>query len=350
MEPIRPIYHSLNGLRGLAAIIVVLFHAEAFFGRQIAPGGYLAVDLFFVLSGFVIAHAYDHKFARGLGAFTFIRHRLIRFYPLYLLGLVIGGAWLALELVVSPPAALTGQQLLIAFSLGLLFLPSPFGLHADFYPLNVPAWSLFYELVVNAAYAICHRRLSNPVLVGFTLVAGVLLSIHTLLWGFDTPVAGLARSFFSFPLGVLIYRFRDRIPVLPLSPALLVIMLCAPMLIPVPEPARHLYDLACILLLFPAGIALASRLDSPRLAPAMERLGLISFPLYAIHHPVLQVGLGIKDYLPLPALAVGAGLILGLLVACNFIDRLYDGPVRRWLTRLFVPRREVAETAAKAAR
>ena len=131
MEPIRPIYHSLNGLRGLAAIIVVLFHAEAFFGRQIAPGGYLAVDLFFVLSGFVIAHAYDHKFAQGLPAFTFIRHRLIRFYPLYLLGLLIGAGWLTLELAVSPPAALTGQQLLIAFSLGLLFLPSPFGLHAE---------------------------------------------------------------------------------------------------------------------------------------------------------------------------------------------------------------------------
>src|SRR5215210_2241655 len=98
MEPIRPVYHSLNGLRGLAALIVVLFHAAALIGTQLAPGGYLAVDLFFILSGFVIAHAYDHRFAEGLGPLAFIRYRIIRFYPLYLLGLAIGASWLALEL------------------------------------------------------------------------------------------------------------------------------------------------------------------------------------------------------------------------------------------------------------
>jgi peptidoglycan/LPS O-acetylase OafA/YrhL len=336
MEPIRPIYHSLNGLRGLAAIIVVLFHAEAFFGRQVAPGGYLAVDLFFVLSGFVIAHAYDHKFAAGLGAWSFIRHRLIRFYPLYLLGLIIGASWMALELILSPPAALTGQQLAIAFSLGLLFLPSPFGWHANLYPLNVPAWSLFFELAVNAAYALCYRLLTTRVLIGFTLLASALLAAQTLLWGFGTPFGSLARSFFSFPLGVLIYRFRERIPVVPVPPALLVTLLCVPMLIPVSDALRQAYDLACILFLFPAGIALASRIDSPRLMLPMERLGLISFPLYAIHHPVLQVGLGIKDYIPVPPAAIGLGLILGLLVACSFIDLHYDGPARRWLVRTLV--------------
>jgi peptidoglycan/LPS O-acetylase OafA/YrhL len=332
MEPIRPVYHSLNGLRGLAALIVVLFHAAQLIGRQLAPGGYLAVDLFFILSGFVIAHAYDHRFEEGLGPLAFIRYRIIRFYPLYLLGLAMGASWLALELIVSPPAALSGQQILIAFSLGLLFLPSPFGVYADLYPLNVPAWSLFFELVVNAAYAICYRLLTNRVLIVFTLFAGIILAAHMVLWGFATPVAGLLRAFFAFPLGVLIYRFKHRIPAMPVSPIVIVAALCLPMLIPVPEQARRFFDLASILLVFPVGIALGSKVDSPRLDPPAEWLGRISFPIYAIHYPVLQAGLGVKDHLPVPAPLIGAGLIVLLVLFCPLIDRYFDAPVRAWLS------------------
>ena len=133
----RTIFHTLNGMRGVSALAVVLFHAEALAGTQMAPGGYLAVDLFFVLSGLVIAHAYEGWLLQTLTPIAFMRHRLIRFYPLYLLGLVLGVGLMTLEILVSPPAVLTPGQVTGATVAGLAFLPAPFG--TSLYPLNVPA-------------------------------------------------------------------------------------------------------------------------------------------------------------------------------------------------------------------
>ena len=145
-------FHGLHSLRGLAAVAVLLFHAKAVFGIQLAPSGYLAVDLFFILSGFVIAHSYDPRFEAGLSARTFIIARAARFWPLFALGTGFGAAWLVLENIASPPAALSISEVLGFSALALAYVPAPVA--GDLVPLNVPAWSLFFELIVNAGFAL----------------------------------------------------------------------------------------------------------------------------------------------------------------------------------------------------
>jgi peptidoglycan/LPS O-acetylase OafA/YrhL len=183
-----PVFHSLNLLRGLAALAVVLFHASPIFGRQMAPSGYLAVDLFFILSGFVIAHVYDPRFAAGLTARSFILARMARFWPLFALGTVIGAGWTLLENVVSPPAALSISETLGISALSLLYIPRITG--ADLFPLNVPAWSLFFELIVNAAFAIFFAASRTRWLLVVIAVAGAVVACLAIADRFDAQSWG----------------------------------------------------------------------------------------------------------------------------------------------------------------
>lgn len=322
-------------MRGVAAIAVVLFHAEGLAGSQLAPNGYLAVDLFFVLSGLVIAHAYEGRLRGGLSPLAFMRHRLIRFYPLYLLGLVLGAGLMALELLISPPAALTPAQVVGATVTGLVFLPAPFG--SSLYPLNVPAWSLLYELLVNALYAAWLVRLKTRTLVGLAAVTLVLLAIlvvrtGTVNGGANWPEldVGLCRTLFAFTLGVVLFRCRNPRPLpgryaLPLI-AGVGVLLC----LPVPAVLRPFVDLACIGALLPMAVAFGARLRSSRLVPLFTWLGTISFPIYAIHFPVLLLGLAINHHFGHGRMIL-AGSLAGLLLVCTLVERRYDGPLRRLL-------------------
>jgi peptidoglycan/LPS O-acetylase OafA/YrhL len=147
---------ALDGLRGLAALAVALFHAAIFFPALtvIAPAnGYLAVDFFFVLSGFVLAHAYSERFAKGMTACAFMGRRLRRLYPLYLLSLAL---WLPLGIRGLMSRTLDPRQTIIAAVAALLYLPAPQSFLV--YPLNPPTWSLFYELAANLFFAVIGRR------------------------------------------------------------------------------------------------------------------------------------------------------------------------------------------------
>lgn len=331
----RTVYHTLNGMRGVAALAVVLFHAEGLAGTQLAPGGYLAVDLFFILSGLVIAHAYEGRLLQTLTPLAFMRHRLIRFYPLYLLGLVLGAGLLTLEILVSPPAVLTPAQLTGATVAGLAFLPAPFG--NALYPLNVPAWSLLYELLVNALYAAWLVRLRTRTLVGIAAATLVLLAILVLRTGTANGGAnwpeldvGLCRTLFAFTLGVVLFRYRNPRPLpgryaLPLI-AGVGVLLC----LPVPAGLRSYVDLACIGAVLPTAVAIGARLRSSRLVPLFTWLGAISFPIYAIHYPVLLLGLAVNHHFGHGPLIL-AGSLAGLLLVSTLAERWYDRPVRRVL-------------------
>lgn len=92
----KPRYEILDGLRGVAAMIVVAFHLFETYSPgvtgQILNHGYLAVDFFFVLSGFVIGYAYDDRWGKGMGTWTFFKRRLIRLHPLLIMGTLVGAA------------------------------------------------------------------------------------------------------------------------------------------------------------------------------------------------------------------------------------------------------------------
>src|SRR5438105_11499913 len=150
-------FHGLDAMRGIAAIAVMLFHASSVFGPWMAPSGYLAVDLFFVMSGFVIAHSYEHRLPE-LGVRNFMTIRLIRFLPFFYLGGLVGLIRLVLLSIAGRADA--GPIASIAY---FLFLPAPpSSVNGQaLSPLNSPGWSLLFEIYVNLAYAVLLPKLST---------------------------------------------------------------------------------------------------------------------------------------------------------------------------------------------
>jgi len=320
--PRPPRLPLLDGLRGIAAVAVMLFHEAGMNGtRGFLAHSYLAVDFFLLLSGFVIARTFEPKFAAGMTARRFMVLRLRRLYPLMALGVVLGAIHFALA---GEPGNL---PLLLA--LGLSFLPHLAGI-AEIFPLNGPQWSLLVELVVNLVHAAGLKRLPRAALLVVAAIAGLAvlrmaMRYGTLDLGWQEVAlwVGFARAGFAYCVGMVLARtLAPRqsdsavawiVPVL-LLPALL----WGPSLL---APLPGLY--ACWLVMvigFPALMILALRTGAPdRLAPAMEWLGRLSFPLYAIHVPLLSLaalwGKTHPDHTGLArlggaALAVGAAALL----------------------------------------
>jgi len=163
--------HSLDGLRGVSALIVLLFHI----GRCVAPNGifahgYLAVDVFFLMSGFVIANAYENRLLEGFGVFAFIRARVRRLAPVYWAGTLLGMACVAPTLIWRDGVFDGDTATLLVVVILFAFLLVPIGRLVLAFPFNGPAWSLFAELVVNVFYAICVRRLGIRALLAIVFV------------------------------------------------------------------------------------------------------------------------------------------------------------------------------------
>jgi peptidoglycan/LPS O-acetylase OafA/YrhL len=115
---------TLDGMRGLAAILVVVYHFEVVV--KLVPSGYLAVDFFFLLSGLVIARTYAPRFEDGLKTRDFFVHRIIRLYPLFFVGLLLGLMRAAGQTVLHLPDRMSFDQLSLAGALGFFMLPAPF--------------------------------------------------------------------------------------------------------------------------------------------------------------------------------------------------------------------------------
>ncbi|MDP9057803.1 MAG: acyltransferase [Pseudomonadota bacterium] len=340
-------YVSLDGMRGLAAIIVALFH----YNPTLAPGGYLAVDFFFVLSGFVLARNYSGQFAAGLTSRDFMITRLIRLYPLFACGVVIGTAFAVQGELRHSDDHLPIGQLLIALPLNLIMLPSP--TDSTLFPVNAPAWSLFCEVLANLAMALVLVRLTPRTLALVALgsliallvaecvvqvspahlAAGVSVASEGDTWnGFAIAIL---RTAFSFTIGMLIAQ-QKRMPELPTSAWIIGCFLLLPVLLalPVPMRARFPFDLLVVALLSPLLVVMGSRFQpSAFLAPAATLTGEISYALYAVHLPVAHTFqfLGKKTGLAPATLALPyllAALSLAWL-SVKFIDK----PMRSALTR-----------------
>lgn len=210
-------FTTLDGLRGIAALAVMFHH----FNHSLFPNASVAVDLFFGLSGFVIAYSYYAKLHSGLTAYTYIKKRLIRLYPMFLIGLILGAIALILKFIYGQ-TNLNSTQLFLAFSLNLFYLPYL----ADFYvqigsdripsaifPLNDPAWSLFFEMFVNVslAFLLLFSKNVKFIITILTISAigliGYSILTHTATpgWGLKSFFGGIPRVFFSFFVGILIF-------------------------------------------------------------------------------------------------------------------------------------------------
>lgn len=206
----KHVFLTLDGLRGLAAIAVALLHGWLLFGGPITEipleRANLAVDLFFLMSGVVIAHAYDRRIAGSMTPGAFMRARIIRLYPLYILGALFGMARVASD-VLSQGATgeWTQANFLLAVVCNVFMLPAKVGMEPALYPFNPPSWSLFQELIVNFAYVLAFPLLTNKRLLAIVIVSGLGFAFVSIGLGLLNPghywsnvLAGLPRVFFSF--------------------------------------------------------------------------------------------------------------------------------------------------------
>jgi peptidoglycan/LPS O-acetylase OafA/YrhL len=352
-------FEVLNGLRGIAAVAVVNAHLGDFFGNIRSANVGLVVDFFFLLSGFVLAHAYDDKLRSGMGTGRFMAARLMRLYPMYLTGFVVGAvcAWIHFR---------WGGNLhfFVTAGAGALFLPPPPALSSNDYnlfPLNFPAWSLFYELIANLVFACIARRMNNIVLgavivISFLALAAIGLNAQTMDLGVRPAdwAGGLARVMFSFFAGIALYRMWRARPVrLNVHPVLLFALLILPLLFKPQKPFEWAYDLAAISCYFPLLLTLGAQSRPKREWNGVcAILGALSYPLYVIHAPVAD-WLRVYADKSIVAGAPWGGLLIvaGLASLAYVLEEKVDLPLRKALQkRLFAGKATERGDASEADR
>jgi len=290
-------YAALDAMRGLAAFAVVVYHLD----RPYAPSAYIAVDFFFVLSGFVIARAYGEKLAGGMTVLAFMKARYARLYPLFLIGSVYG----LIQLLLHWHTAGVGRADLAASILTTAFmLPSPSFLTRSagdilaLYPLNGPAWSLFWELLANLVFALVLFRLKTRslVLIAAASLAMLIGSVffHKSLdlgWEWHSVDGGFARVFFSFTLGMIIYRLRNATALGQTvnSHAALLPIAAICILLFLPTYSLKYAPVFCILI-SPLIVLAGTMLELPaKLQRPGIFLGYLSYPIYMCHRGFTEI-------------------------------------------------------------
>ena len=359
-------YQILDGLRGVAALIVVMFHTFEVYSKgdhskQILNHGYLAVDFFFLLSGFVVAYAYDDRWGK-MSRWDFYKRRLIRLQPMVIMGSVIGAALFYFQTGPEFPlvSATPVWKMLLVMLVGCTLVPLLPSMDIrgwdEMHPLDGPAWSLFFEYIANILYAVGLRKLSNKALGIFVLLsAGFLVQLALTSphgdviggWSIDKEQLhiGFARLLYPFFAGMLLMRTGKRIHVrggFVICSLLVIAALCMPRIGgPHQLWMNGLYDSFCIIAVFPMIVAMgAGERSSGKLQNRLSKLlGDISYPLYITHYPLIYIYTAwvIRDKVPAGRGAVGGVLLfiasITIAYACL---KLYDEPVRRWLTRRFL--------------
>lgn len=373
----KPRYEILDGLRGVAAMIVVAFHLFETYSagptEQIFNHGYLAVDFFFVLSGYVVGYAYDDRFSK-MGTRGFFKRRLIRLQPMVIAGTLIGAALFYFG--DAPGFELVGQtpvwKMLLVTLLGCLMIPLlpwwDIRGWQEINPLNGAVWSLMWEYIGNILYALFVRRLSKlwlGILVGLSAMLTIDLAMnidatgllkerlwaqYTVIGGFglspDQLYIGAARLLYPFFAGLLLSRLGWKINArggfwwCSLIVAAILVMPC------VGKGefgwVNGLYCTVAILALFPIVVIMgAGSATTDRKTTAWCKwLGAISYPLYITHYPWIYLQMKwAADHRDLPA-----GIHIAVAVSIFFISiaiawgcfKLYDEPVREWLKQRYL--------------
>lgn len=342
-------FATLDILRGVGAFAVMLFHFKKLLPYGEAWGcvsGYLAVDLFFVLSGFVLAHAYDRRLAGVLSPGAFAIQRFTRLLPMIWVGSLIG-------LAVGLGKGHSPVETLRSAALGLFAIPSYVTFDVSIFPLNSAEWSLFFEIFINLVFAYFFRALRGRLLWLVVAASAAMLLVFTLHfgtlsggWEWSTFAVGFARVGFSFFLGVQLSRtfevWSQRLPKVPAF--VLVLVLALFFEVRPSEALRPLFDLVFIVLVSPALVMLGSVAEY-RNEAVVRFMGGMSYPLYAIHDPIVGATRGlVKKYEALAYVLPLAWVVMLPFVAYGFAV-LYDAPIRGFLTQTVARgRRAVART------
>ena len=372
----KPHYHLLDGLRGVAALMVIWYHV--FEGYAFAGGttidtfnhGYLAVDFFFILSGFVIGYAYDDRWGKNFTMKDFIKRRLIRLHPMVIMGAVVGAITFYIQGSVQWDGTHIGiSMVMLSLLCTIFFIPAMPGVgyevrgNGEMFPLNGPCWSLFFEYIGNILYALFIRRLSNKALTIVVVLLGVALASFAIFnvsgygnigvgWTLDGVnfIGGLLRMLFPFSMGMLLSRnFKP----MKLRGAFWICTLVMIALFAVPYLegtesicTNGIYEAFCIIIAFPIllWIGASGTTTDKKSTQICKFLGDISYPIYVIHYPYMNLFYAwlIKNQLFTfgetwqVALCVYAWNILFAYLCL----KLYDEPVRKYLAKRFLNKKQ----------
>lgn len=301
-------FDALDAIRGVAAMAVMVDH---YTHQSRLHGAWTVVDMFFMLSGFVLCHSHADKITRGRQGFAaFMWSRIHRLGPLYWVACVMGALAATLARHHHPELHIDGDTLLETLLGSLLMVPN-FGTtlwpHGDsirgalLFPLNPPAWTTFFQLVVNVGFffALTRLRTAWPLPVAWLALAvlnGMEWHVDSINpgWGQGNFLMGWPRAFIEFGVGVALYRVHLRMPRLPPALALLPAVAFMLSFFALPEEVH----LLSVVLLAPLAIVAAARTRLPAtLAGVCRQLGNLSYPLYICHMPVWGLVLML---LPLP--------------------------------------------------
>lgn len=373
----KPHYELLDGLRGVAALLVLIYHIhEGFAFAEATNGdgsglittlnhGHIAVDFFFILSGFVISYAYDDRWKKmSLG--NFFKRRLIRLHPMLIMGAIIG----TISFLIGGCQQWNGTitpigWVITALLLTMCMIPAIPGVayevrgNGEMFPLNGPGWSLFFEYIGNILYALFIRRLSTKALAAVTVGLGV---IHTwfFVWnisGYDSVGVGwtideinfwggLVRMLFPFSIGMLLARtFKPRQikGAFWICSALLLASFAVPYISPIGNLSiNSLYEVICIALIFPFIVWLgACGYSSDRYTSNINKfLGDLSYPLYIVHYPIMYLFyawlIEKRAYTWGETWEIASVVILSNIALAYICLKFYDEPIRKWLAHKFI--------------
>jgi peptidoglycan/LPS O-acetylase OafA/YrhL len=294
-------FHTLDGMRGVAALAVMIWHFTEYTSVSMFPGASLAVDMFFCLSGFVISHSYLDRLGQDMSFGDFVLRRMIRLYPMFLCGLVMGGAVLMLKVSLAQ-TDLDYRRASIAMMQNLFYLPycSDFYIQmgrgksvAPIFPADVPYWSLLFEFAVNLLFGIVALRAKY---IGYFIVAAlgaVALAMWVKLTWIGSPgsatshfVGGFPRAIYGFFSGVCVYLVYSRcgrhIPKVNLR-----YLTILPLVLFLSAGPSYIWLLQSIVLV-PAIVLIGacSVATSQMEIRICNYLGWLSYPIYCLHYPV----------------------------------------------------------------
>ncbi|HSR00480.1 MAG TPA: acyltransferase [Sphingomicrobium sp.] len=307
----RSRFSTLDALRGIAAIGVMLTHSHDYNSRF--PSGYLAVDLFFGLSGFVMALSYQERLRAGMGIGQFLTRRAARLWPMLLVGAALG-------------------VLLLNGSLGMVMLIPDWSSSGQLFPANGPLWSLLMEACAYVAFALVIARLGTGGLVALVVASGITLiafaarqDANLVSFGNEWHAVppGLARTAYAFSLGVLMFRLRavQGMPKVTSARSWLLPVGLVYIMLLLPQVDRSA-SLCAMMLGVPLIVWWSTKWEVPNLRLA-SGLSDLSYPMYCIHLPILAVA---------GTHGVYAGVLwLPLIGLSLLLDRIWDRPMRHAL-------------------
>ena len=371
----KPHYELLDGLRGVAALLVVWYHVfegYAFAGGTLIESinhGYLAVDFFFILSGFVIGYAYDDRWGKSLTVKNFFKRRLIRLHPMVVMGAVLGVITFCIQGSEQWDGTHVATSMVMwALLFAMFFIPAYPGAgyevrgNGEMFPLNGPSWSLFFEYIGNILYALFIRRLSNKALTVFVVLLGVALAAFAVFnvstygnigvgWTLDGVnfLGGSLRMLFPFSLGMLMSRNFKPMKVRGafwICTVALIALFAVPYLEGMePLCMNGVYEAFCVIVAFPIilWIGASGTTTDVQSTKICKFLGDISYPVYVIHYPLMYLFyawlIENKLYTLGETWHVAVCVFVLSIVLAYLCLKLYDEPIGKYLAKRFLSKK-----------